>query len=64
MGQVRRTTYKYLFKVGNRIKNVGFTADLSRRERELMREASGGHIKKVGRRTTEEAARRWARDNR
>ncbi len=64
MGQVRRTTYKYLFKVGNRIKHVGFTSDLSRRERELIRETPGGHIKKVGRRTTGEAASRWSRENR
>jgi len=64
MGQVRRTTHKYLFKAGNRIKHVGFTSDLSRRERELKREIPRGHIKKVGRRTTGEAARRWARDNR
>lgn len=64
MGQVKRTAYKYLFKVGNRIKHVGFTSDLPRRERELMREAPRGHIKKVGRRTTGEAARRWTRDNR
>jgi hypothetical protein len=64
MGQVKRTTYKYLFKVGNRIKHVGFTSDLSRREGELMGETPRGHIKKVGRRTTRRAARRWARDNR
>jgi len=64
MGQVKRPTYKYLFKVGNRIKHVGFTSDLSRRERELMKETPRGHIKKVGRRTTGEAARRWARENR
>ena len=64
MGQVRRTTHKYLFKVGNRIKHVGFTADLSRRESELKKETPRGHIRKVGRRTTGEAARRWARDNR
>jgi hypothetical protein len=64
MGQVKRTTYKYLFKVGNRIKHVGFTSDLSRRERELRRGTPKGHIKGVGRRTTREAARRWTQDNR
>jgi len=64
MGQVRRGTYKYIFKAGNRIKHVGSTADLARREKELKKETPRGHIKKVGRRTTGEAARRWARDNR
>jgi len=64
MGQVKRTTYKYLFKVGNRIKHVGFTSDLSRRETELTRGTPRGHVRKVGRRTTRRAAIRWARDNR
>ena len=64
MGQAKRTTHKYLFKVGNRIKHVGFTSDLSRRERELMREIPKGHINKVGRRTTRGGARKWAEDNR
>jgi len=64
MGQVKRTTYKYIFKVGNRIKHVGSTSDLSRREKELLSERNTGHIKQVGRRTTRVAARRWAQENR
>lgn len=64
MGKIERTTHKYLFQVGNRIKHVGFTSDLSRREGELRRRTPGGHVRKVGRRTTRAAAGRWARDNR
>lgn len=64
MGQVKRTTYKYVFKAGNRVKHVGFTSDLSRREKELMTNRSTGHIKQVGRRTTRDAARKWAQERR
>lgn len=62
MGQVRRGVNKYLFKVGNRVKHIGFTSDLSRREKELRAEDSMGHIRKVGRITTRDAARRWAKE--
>lgn len=59
MGQASRNTYKYVFKVGNRIKHGGITEDLGRREQEHEQEWPGGHIKQVGRRTTREAARKW-----
>ena len=58
----RRDTYKYQFKVSNKIVHGGITKDLERREREHREEWPKGHIKQVGRRTTEEAARKWERD--
>ncbi len=54
-----RDTYKYQFKVGNEIKHGGITNDLERREQEHQQKWSNGHIKQVGRKTTEEAARGW-----
>lgn len=55
-----RNTYKYVFKCGHRIVHRGITKDLERREQEHKREiCPDGHIKQVGRRTTEEAARDW-----
>lgn len=55
----QRDTYKYVFKVGNKIVYGGITNDLDRREQEHKQKWPGGHIVKVGRRTTEEAAREW-----
>lgn len=54
-----RDTYKYNFKVGNRIVHSGITKDLKRREEEHQQKWPNGHIKQVGHRTTEEAAREW-----
>ena len=54
-----RETYKYQFKVGNRVVHGGITNDLERREGEHQQKWGNGHIKQVGRRTTEEAARQW-----
>ena len=54
-----RDTYKYLYKIGNKIVHGGITNDLDRREQEHQQKWSKGHIKQVGRRTTEEAARKW-----
>lgn len=59
----RRDTYKYHFKVGNKIVHGGITNDLERRETEHQRKWPRGHIKQVGNRTTEEAARQWEDDN-
>ncbi len=58
----RYDTYKYQFKVGNKIVHGGITNDLERREQEHQQEYSNGHIKQVGRRTTEEAARKWEKE--
>ncbi len=55
----RRDTYKYDFKKGNKIVHSGITDDLDRREKEHQQKWPKGHIKQVGKRTTEEAAREW-----
>ena len=69
-----RDTNKYFFKVGNAIVHPGVTDDLYRREREHL--ASGrytvvngsrlywrdGHIDKVGKTTTRDAALDWERE--
>lgn len=54
-----RDTYKYHFKVGNKIVHGGITNDLERREQEHQQQWPKGHIVQVGKRTTEEAARKW-----
>ena len=56
-----RTTYKYHYKLGNRIVHTGITKDLDRREAEHRRYEGWerGHITQVGVRTTPEAAREW-----
>ena len=58
MGKTR-DTYKYYFKKGNRIAHGGITDDLERREQEHKQRWPNGHIFQVGRRTTEDAARKW-----
>ena len=56
----KRDIYKYEFKIGNKIVYGGISRDLERREQEHKRTyGEKGHIKQVGRRTTEEAARKW-----
>lgn len=57
-----RDTYKYHFKVGNKIVHGGITNDLDRREAEHQQTWANGHIKQVGRKTTEEAAHQWEKD--
>lgn len=57
-----RTYYKYHFKVGNKIVHGGITTDLNRREQELEQKWPSGHVVQVGRRTTEEAARKWEKE--
>ncbi|MCH9019145.1 MAG: hypothetical protein IIA73_02085 [Proteobacteria bacterium] len=57
-----RDTYKYQFKVGNKVVHGGITDDLERREKERKQEWPSGHIKQVGRQTTEDAARKWEKD--
>ena len=55
-------TYRYVFKVGNKIIHGGITNDLERREQELQQDHPKGHIKQVGTKTTENAARKWEKD--
>ena len=57
-----RDTYKYYFKVGNKIVHGGITDDLERREQEHQQKWPKGHIYKVGHCTTEETARKWEKD--
>jgi predicted GIY-YIG superfamily endonuclease len=54
-----RNTYKYYFKVGNKIIHGGITNDLEEREKDHQQKWLKGHIVQVGRCTTEEAAREW-----
>jgi len=58
----QRDTYKYYFKIGNKIVHGGITDDLDRREAEHQQKWPSGHITQVGRRTTEEAAREWEKE--
>ncbi|MCZ6719096.1 MAG: GIY-YIG nuclease family protein [Gammaproteobacteria bacterium] len=55
-------TYRYVFKVGNKIIHGGITNDLERREQEHQQDHPKGHIKQVGNKTTENAARQWEKD--
>ncbi len=55
-----RNTYKYHFKLGNKIVHTGITNDLERREQEHKQNfGDSGHIKQVGRRTTRDATLNW-----
>ena len=57
-----RDTYKYHFKIGNKIIHSGITDDLERREQEHQQKWPKGHITQVGLKTTEDAAREWEED--
>ena len=58
-----RDTYKYHFKVGNKIVHTGITNDLERREQEHRRNNGGqGSISKVGYATTRDSALEWERE--
>ena len=57
-----RKTYKYQFKIGNKIVHGGITDNLDRREQEHQQKWPKGHIKQVGRITTEDAALKWEKD--
>lgn len=48
--------------VGNKIMHRGITKNLERREQEHQQRWPEGHIKQVGRCTTEVAAREWERE--
>jgi predicted GIY-YIG superfamily endonuclease len=54
-----RNYYKYDFKIANKIIHSGITKDLDRRELDHKQNWPKSHIVQVGRRTTEEAARKW-----
>jgi len=54
-----RDPFKYQFKIGNKVVHGGITTDLDRREKEHQQRWPKGHIKQIGRCTTEEAAHDW-----
>lgn len=54
-----RNTYKYDFKLKQKIVHSGITNDLERREVEHQQKWPKGHIVQVGNKTTEEAAMEW-----
>ena len=70
-----RDTYKYLFKVGNKIVHGGITNNLDRREGEHLNSDkitttngktynwSDGHIVQVGNKVSRDSALKWERDN-
>ena len=58
----KRDTYKYQFKVGNKVVHEGITNNLERREGEHQQEWPKGHIKQVGHAITEESAREWEKE--
>ena len=58
----KRDTFKYGFKDGRKIVHGGITNDLERREEEHQQKWPKGHIKQVGRKTTEDAAREWEKE--
>ena len=58
-----RDTYKYHFKCGHRIVHTGITNDLERREAEHKKDfGENGHIMRIGRATTRDAALEWERE--
>ena len=56
-----RDTYKYHFKMGNKIVYAGITNNIDRREGEHQKEPGWdkGHIKQVGQRIRYDVARDW-----
>ena len=61
---ITRNTYRYHFKLGNKIVHTDITYDIDRREAEHQREPgwSKGHIKQVGLRITRADALEWERE--
>ncbi len=58
----KRDTYKYQVRVGRKIVHGGITNDLERRAEEHQQKWPKAKLSKVGRRTTEKAARQWEKD--
>lgn len=54
-----RTHYKYAYRKGRKIRHKGITEDLEQREKQHQQKWPGGKISQIGRKTTEEAARKW-----
>lgn len=59
----KRDTYKYEVRVGRKKVHGGITNDLERREQEHKRTfGDKAKLTQVGRKTTEEGARKWEKD--
>lgn len=58
-----RDTYKYKVRVGREVVHGGITDDPERREEEHQQKWPNAKLTTVGRRTTEDAARKWEKDN-
>ena len=54
-----RNTYKYDFKITNKIVHSGITKNLERREIEHQQKWPKGHIVQVGNKTTRGSAEAW-----
>lgn len=57
-----RDTYKYHLKQGRKIVHKGITDDIDRRAREHQQEFPKSRVKRIGHRTTREAALKWERE--
>ena len=57
-----RDTYRYHFKVGNKIVHRGITNELDRRAREHQQNWPQGSIKQIGTKVTRQTALKWERD--
>ena len=55
----KRDTFKYQVRVGRKIVHGGITKDPERRQEEHRDEWPNAKLTTVGRRTTEEGARKW-----
>ena len=60
--QKPRDTYRYNFKVGNKIVHRGITNDLDCRETEHRQKWPNGHIDQVGPAVTRDSALEWERE--
>ena len=58
----KRDTYKYQFKVGNKVVHKGITNDLERRDAEHKQDWPSGHIKQVGHAVDKKSAREWEKE--
>ncbi|MEM6683104.1 MAG: hypothetical protein AAF607_12780 [Pseudomonadota bacterium] len=63
MAQKPRDTYKYEVRLGRKKVHGGITNDMQRREAEHQRKfGQKAKLTQVGRKTTEEAARKWEKE--
>ena len=59
-----RDTYRYHYKVGNKIVFTGITNNPARREAEHQRAYPGGRIDRIAPRVTRKSAERWEQQQR